>query len=57
MFTGRNVYVIIHHLELIGTKLLYLHCGGVAPVSQVLKCALNICFLVEWIGHGGLQDW
>lgn len=60
MLTVRNVYIIIHHLELISTRLLYLQCGGVPPVSQGLKCALNITFLVDGLvrvvhGIGDLQ--
>lgn len=46
MLIVRNVYIIIYHLELFSTRLLYLQCGRVPPVSQGLKCALNITSLV-----------
>ena len=47
LLTVRIVYVILYHLELISTRLLYLQCGGVPPVSQGLKCALHITSLVD----------
>jgi len=47
MLTVTNVYIIVHHLELISTRLLYLWCGGVPPLNQGLKCALNITSLVD----------
>jgi hypothetical protein len=47
MLTVRNVYIIVHHLDLISTRSLYLECCGVSPVSQGLKCALIITSLVD----------
>jgi len=47
MLTVRNAYIIVHHLELISTRLLYLQCGGVPPFSQGLKCAFIITSHVD----------